>query len=1775
MAAAKAYAVPVYINSGDPAFPFPQFLPYVHPDGDVLYNLGTNNPAGVTHAEMEKTIRDAYQIMMNRASYYQNIALNGVKYIKFASNPDCSEGTGYALLGAAMMADKTTFDGLWLFTHDYAMNNVVRYRDGSKSPQYLYSTLPGWQNAAGGNSATDGDVDIALALMIAHRQWGEFRGKNDSRGNKISYKADFIEVIKGLSDTLTFKTNGNLLSGDIGLDGYIKGGDSWVELTNWAQNAQNLSSIGINKRAETVGPTKQHIDYAAPAYFREFADYLQAENASAYGWNISQFRRAEASSDWLIGKLADTARNRRNIPIAGWVDIKDTTPTFSTFSDGEDFRAPWRTVLNYMWHGNPVYTWDPAGHAVIRNRPNTFEQKAGIQLAKFLRDRRPTWSSACEKIIGEGLWWGPSMLKYHYSPQGEQLSEFTLNWLHGTGSPSAVTARDTNLMAEMYRQLELEWDVDTPGDRYLTSVPFYFHGIFRVLGLNVLSGNHHAPMNIKRSANMKVYLDVDKTYAFEEDTITYTIDYRNYGADEAKGVQIVNRLHGDFVFVSGTNSPVVSGNTVTWNIGNVPGFKTSTGINPTKGSVTLKVTIPKAKLKRYENKVSISCTNGTGWTSNEYPNKISSVMKRNGVDIANRALRIDHSVYRDTVNPGMTATYTIGFENSAEAGWLNGGRPGVNFSYAHKETAKDDVEHTFMIRAFNDAHEAYIDYGNYRISYFLDDPREPNDWDYRTQILYVPEAEASKFKFDPKKETAGEDSKGKWNQRLILQIADVEDPKRTDTNWGTMAAPTQFLINYSGLNNRVHRGISTPFKGVWTVYPKNYGSRNWGGDWSYNDKRVSLGSAIGNDAMTSWGYPITPDFTEAPAGDNVGKEVNWLHRKLCRTENETVNNILIEEWDGYTWRRAFGNGPLPGREINNVVIRDTLPAGVKFIAFKEPTVLGVAPKVSTGGGVTVVTWEISKLTVNQNGKIQYTVSVDTALGAGNKVIQSRAWASAKNESSVRSVATLVVTRDSLPPPPPEPTTMYKRANKTTYSPDDTVVYTITYKQTHGHPVKSGSSNEWTPVSAGGAKPVSANGDVITLANPVNIYHTLSYGTNGSIGGTAHPQSDQEFYLFARSDNSGKKVELYFKVEWDGLHVKINSNGKETVVSSPFNINKELMAFKYKVEFRADSLFLWIDDTSAARPQYKTGGINVQAGYAGVRYDKDYGNATINGWNSHFDLAYDVTIRDTVPFGVRYIAGSASGSINTGTLSPKQLIGSINGNVISWPIVSGSNNPLGANDSLTVTWRGIVDTSKTGSVVNTAYADLSGYPKDAVGAQARSRFSLVKGPDEPPADTSDVDTLKNGLTVKVDPPGCMFAGSVKVTLSSSPEAVIWYTTNGQEPEPDPMSFASRRYTGEPLELFTLTTLKAAAYADKYEPSATVTHVYEPINTVPIRFAVFYDDVGDGLAHGVKLVVPHEWISDLNQTIVKAHPELLSISGAPATDSMRFVGDTIVLQFKGRGVNPLESDAKLVIKDPPLPDPRYANDHGYLAAGEYNIIDGVVPVITEAVYYPTMSGDTLLVGGGVEGDTLAVTFNKLPGVHTTGELVPFVLSYSGGTYELELRYAWRENNTVYFEVVSIITGRNPVLSPSDGDSIRVKVGGRGIWLRDTNVVQQNVNNTAVALKVRYPDLKYAVKTGPSPSKDTVRVMVTISPFLPSAFEKLSPKAVILDRMGGVVAATGKSLKFEPAGDRYVLTWDGNNQRGRRVGTGTYRILVTITDQDGGKRTVGSLVYILRRK
>lgn len=152
------------LSSGEGGYPFGTRID--------AYVAGTL-PSNVSAAQMDSTIRSCYDawksVNMARAD---DIAAGGY-VIRFGASTTVrtvSEGMGMGMLLTVLMAGhdpqaKTCFDGLF---------KVARAR-----PAYGagYPALMDWRVWMNGSSdegwpASDGDMDIALALLMADRQWG-------------------------------------------------------------------------------------------------------------------------------------------------------------------------------------------------------------------------------------------------------------------------------------------------------------------------------------------------------------------------------------------------------------------------------------------------------------------------------------------------------------------------------------------------------------------------------------------------------------------------------------------------------------------------------------------------------------------------------------------------------------------------------------------------------------------------------------------------------------------------------------------------------------------------------------------------------------------------------------------------------------------------------------------------------------------------------------------------------------------------------------------------------------------------------------------------------------------------------------------------------------------------------------------------------------------------------------------------------------------------------------------------------------------------------------------------------------------------------------------------------------------------------------------------------------------------------------------------------------------------------------------------------------------
>lgn len=1373
--------IKIDINSGNPAFPYPQFKEY-----KVGKTLAKYNAEGVTHADMEKTGREAYEIMSHRCRYSKT-SQGGVKYISFndptvpASThaPHCSEGDGYMLLMSAIFADQPTFNGLWMWIHDYKIPKVERYFNGETFlPNYEFS--PGLPLCytdetkidPNEGSATDGDDDIALAVLIAYKQWGEWMMQDgkpvlDSKGNPISYKKIAQDFLAAYVDTFMITSvngdgsiyHGGHTSGDIGIDGYVHGGNKGGDMTQWRQTQKDYPFVTPNCNLSTPDA---YADYIAPAYYNEFAKFLEEEGEGT-DWQINQYKRGEASSDWLIGQ----AYKKGMIASAGKFSFEygdDANVSFTQFSEGEDFRFVLRTLINYMWHGNPETTWDPVAHQP-KAGGNTFEKDMADRMAEFLKE---PWSGYGNKAPGDlhgqcvqmgaapdpgqPYWKGVCNIMQSYNadktPMGSGASPapYTL----GASAAAAVCSGDLDLIADMYRQSEITWDGTNKActwdseERYIGNTPEYFHGFYRCWGLLTHSGNLHAPQDMKREANVKVYMSVDKTYAYVDDLIEYNVQFRNYGSADAKDVKIVTELDPNYEVVSikrGKGS--VEGGKITWNVGEIPGFKTG-GLDATIDSVTFVVAVKDTLNPRICLTSTISGSNFEDWTSNEYPNHATYTMERNCVDIVpNRTLQMTKKASRKILNPNDAVTFTVEFENKSlgEASWLNGGRNHVRLSYANYISGTEMFQ---GYRFWNDAYEAYINPGNYRVSYFMYDAaamglysdKNPTGWDftlnnandcYKYLLNHTPDT----ISFHYQRVPSGEDEHGKWNQRLMVQFADFTMAPSSYT-FNKIAERPESPTAVPGANNfySLHKGVGGPtfIRTQLRSNPHLAMAGKVKDDWSYEKLETKERPM---DMQTSALYLLTPCYADV---DNLGYDVDVHARNVCYTgdiDMTTYDRMLVEEFDGYTWRRILGRAPLPGRECMNVTIIDTIPYELEFHHWVDSTALKnekgekiqatyTPAPAGTKAFSGIVKWTAPSMLVGEKDKLVY-VCVARDLGCPDiedTYYSNVAWISSETDSPDSSRVDLMTTCAEIPPVGDEQESLFKSADKQAANIGETVDYKLKYINNTGTHVEMDCKSTEGWKALGGSTLPSINGGYILMnTESSNLFAPeYSYGNNGDVylqldhctdaitntwvvlRWTSGTPGEANFKGAAVKITPHASLSNTFKCEVydNGKCIAKEGDGEDLIIYPGDGDNPE-----FKFTFVDDHLFMYINNAEEEWVDVMKDWKGMSAtgpGYFGM-YVKGKTNSAphLTKFVTDLDYAFNVTLYDQLPEEL----GSVTAISDNGKLDEAK-------NYITWPTVATTvETAIAPNDSVVRTYTAEVLTCVDKYITNMGIATVYG------------------------------------------------------------------------------------------------------------------------------------------------------------------------------------------------------------------------------------------------------------------------------------------------------------------------------------------------------------------------------------------------------------------------------------------------------------------------------------
>ena len=220
---------------------------------------------------------------------------NGRYRVKFDnSSQTVSEGIGYGMLLSAYLADKTLFDGLWLYYKDNVNGNGV-----------MNWKINGCSGTAGQNGATDAELDVAFALIVADYQWASTGAINYNNEAK-----SLISIIKNHEvEANTF---------------VLKPGDAFG-----GSNITNPS-------------------YFAPGYYRAFGSFT----------NDTTFWNAVASKAYTVINNNLKINNAVGGLVSDWckADGNYSNDANGYANQGKLYtydaaRTPWRIAIDYLWYG--------------------------------------------------------------------------------------------------------------------------------------------------------------------------------------------------------------------------------------------------------------------------------------------------------------------------------------------------------------------------------------------------------------------------------------------------------------------------------------------------------------------------------------------------------------------------------------------------------------------------------------------------------------------------------------------------------------------------------------------------------------------------------------------------------------------------------------------------------------------------------------------------------------------------------------------------------------------------------------------------------------------------------------------------------------------------------------------------------------------------------------------------------------------------------------------------------------------------------------------------------------------------------------------------------------------------------------------------------------------------------------------------------------------------------------------------------------------------------
>lgn len=343
--------------------PFPQH---------TTYTAGTIKPNNVTQTVMDNAVKTKWDAWKGA---YLKPAGTGKYYVKYNSDGETvSEAHGYGMLFTVLMAGydtsaQTYYNGLY---------NYYTAHPSSINPYLMsWKQNSSFQNIEGEDSATDGDMDIAYSLLLAHRQWGS--------SGTVNYLQAATSIINAIMDNEINQTQWTIRLGDWANSGsyntatrpsdfmlsHLKAFQTATGDARW-QNVTDKTYTIINSLytgySSTTGLLPDFVVYSSNTYKPAAANFLEDANDGNYNYNSCR-TPWRITTDYLL--TGDNRALSQLNQLNSWIKTKvSSTPgnikdgyklngtTFGSYNSGA-FYAPFgvsamtssgnQSWLNSLW----------------------------------------------------------------------------------------------------------------------------------------------------------------------------------------------------------------------------------------------------------------------------------------------------------------------------------------------------------------------------------------------------------------------------------------------------------------------------------------------------------------------------------------------------------------------------------------------------------------------------------------------------------------------------------------------------------------------------------------------------------------------------------------------------------------------------------------------------------------------------------------------------------------------------------------------------------------------------------------------------------------------------------------------------------------------------------------------------------------------------------------------------------------------------------------------------------------------------------------------------------------------------------------------------------------------------------------------------------------------------------------------------------------------------------------------------------------------------------